>query len=889
MSWWQIKKRSADLERELRSDIELEEEEQRENGLPPKEAHYAARRAFGNATLIKEQTCETWGGMWIERLLRDLRFALRQLAKAPGFTLTAVLTLAIGIGGVTAVFSIVLAVLLRPLPFKDSGRLISLHEHIEGYADELNLTAPDVLTFEHESNAFTAVGGFVGSEYALTGAGAPFKARTERVTASLFPLLGIEPMLGRTFTQREDDDASPVAVISYALWKERFHSDPNVLGTTVDLDRRPYSIIGVMPRSFEFPIDTGRLSHRDLWVPMSFTPVEKKNEVINFGFSAIARMKPAISMPQAQQDMDRVMAGIQVQYPAKGGVKIHGSFVLLREEVIHNARPILRILLGAVALILLIACTNLANLLLVRSASRRRELGMRMALGAARKTLLRQLLTETLALSCLGGAAGTALAVVLVRLAAAKLPDSLPRLSEIIVSWPLLFAAVLLTGVTGLLCGLVPALQSTGLDVLDSLRDGGRGVGHSRRLSHLRSGMVVLEVGLAMVLLVSSGLLLRSFAKMLEVDPGFEPAHVLTASLALPGVNYPTQQKVNALFSTLQQRLQSEPGVKSVGFASNIPIAGQKPGRVIAPQGYVERPGEGMIIVSDYLTLGNYFEAVGIPLIRGRYLGVSDDQPGAPLVTVISQSLASRYFPGKDPLGLQIKVGPDFASPMPAMTVVGVVGDIKQGARDEATVPQMYEPLSQGAADLGPLASDVGVNGDMDLVIRTTGNPSALVNAVNSAVHQLDPLLPVDNVNTMDEIVAATESSRRFNTVILTSFAGIALLLSLLGIYGVMAYSVSERTSEIAIRMALGATRDSVLLRTLRHAFSLTMLGGTIGLAASLGLTRFLSGLLYNVRPLDVSVMISALILLFVCSSLAALIPASRAASVEPMQALRSE
>jgi putative ABC transport system permease protein len=329
--------------------------------------------------------------------------------------------------------------------------------------------------------------------------------------------------------------------------------------------------------------------------------------------------------------------------------------------------------------------------------------------------------------------------------------------------------------------------------------------------------------------------------------------------------------------------------MKSVGFASNIPIVGQKSGRLIAPQGYVEGPGEGMIIVSNYLTLGNYFAAIRIPLIRGRYLGVSDDQPGAPLVTVISQSLASRYFPGKDPLGLQIKVGPDFASPMPAMTVVGVVGDIKQGARDQATVPQMYEPLSQGAADLGPFASMMGVHGDMDLVLRTTEDPAGLVNALNGAVHRLDPLLPVTNVNTMDEIVAATESSRRFNTVILTSFAGIALLLSLLGIYGVMAYSVSERTSEIAIRMALGATRQGVLLKTLRHAFSLTVLGGTIGLAASLGLTRLLSGLLYGVKPLDVSVMTSALIVLFLCSLLAALIPARRAASVDPMRALRSE
>ncbi|HEY6852105.1 MAG TPA: ABC transporter permease [Terracidiphilus sp.] len=889
MRWWQIRKRDADLERELRSDLELEEEEQRENGLPPQEAHYAAQRAFGNTTLIKEQTREAWGGMWIDRLLRDLRYALRQLASAPGFTLTAVLTLAIGIGGVTAVFSVVLAVLLRPLPFKDSGRLISLHEHIEGDSHDLSVTAPDVLTFERESKAFSGVGGFVGSGYELTGAGAPFKARAERVTASLFPLLGIDPMLGRTFTRQEDDDALPVTVISYALWKERFHSDPNVLGTKVDLDRRPYVIVGVMPRSFEFPLDAGRLSHRDLWVPMSFSPEEAKSEGDNFDYSAIARLKPGITMSQAQQDVDRVMAGIQAQYPAKSGVKLHAGFVPLREEVIHNARPILRILLGAVALILLIACANLANLLLVRAASRRRELGMRMALGAARKTLFRQLLTESLALSCLGGAAGTALAVVLVRFAAAKLPDSLPRVSEIGVSWPLLFAAVLLTGATGLLCGLAPAIQSTRGDVLDSLRDGGRGAGHSRRQSHLRSGMVVLEVGLAMVLLVSSGLLLRSFAKMLAVDPGFQSSHVLTASLALPTLDYPNQQKVDTFFASLQRRLESDPGVKSVGFSSNIPIVGQNSGRMIAPEGYIAKPGEGMTLASNYLTQGNYFEAIRIPLIRGRYFGVSDDQPGTPLVTVISQSLAKRYFPGKDPIGLRIKVGQDFASPMPTMTVVGVVGDIKQGARDEAIVPQMYEPLAQVARDLGPFAAMIGVVGDMDLVIRTTGDPAGLVNALNSTVHQLDPLLPVANVSTMDEIVAATESSRRFNTVILTSFAGIALSLSLLGIYGVMAYSVSERTSEIAIRMALGATRQSVLLKTLRHAFSLTVLGGTIGLAASLGLTRLLSGLLYNVKPLDVSVMISALILLFVCSSLAALIPARRAASVEPMRALRSE
>jgi putative ABC transport system permease protein len=821
--------------------------------------------------------------------LQELHYALRQLRKAPGFALTAVLTLAVGIGGVTAVFSVVEAVMLRPLPFRDSGRLVSLHESFEHDSHELRMSAPDVLMFQRESKAFSAVGGFLGSAYELTGAGAPFKAQAERVSSSLFPILGIEPLLGRIFTQQEDDNASPVTVISYRLWKERFHSDRNVLGTTFDLDRRPYTIIGVMPRSFEFPLDAGRLSHRDLWVPMSFTPVERKSEGNNFDYSAVARLKAGITMAQAQQDVNRIFEEIQAQYPAGSGLRVRGSFLTLREEVIHNARPLLRMLLGAVALILLIACVNLANLLLVRAAGRRREFGVRLALGAARKTMFRQLLTESLALSCIGGATGAALAVVLVHAAAAKLPDSLPRLSEIAVSWPLLLAATILTGASGLICGLVPAFASMRGDVLDALKDGGRGVGQGPRQSRLRRGMVMLEVGLAMILLVSSGLLLRSLAKMLEVDPGFQPSHVLTASLSLPAHDYPAQTNVGAFLANLDQRLAAEPGVESVGFASNIPIVGQRSGRLIAPEGYVKSSGEGFIIASNYLTQGSYFKAMGIALVRGRYFTASDDQPGAPLVTIVSQSLASRYFSGKDPIGMRIKVGGDFASPMPAMRVVGVVGDIKQGARDEATVPQMYEPLSQAVADLGPFGAMIGVAADMNIVMRTVGDPVALETALTQTVHQLDPLLAVADLNTMDEIVAATESPRRFNTVLLASFAAIALLLSLLGIYGVMAYSVAERTREIAIRMALGATRDKVLLRTLRDAFLLTAIGAVIGLAASLGLTRLLFSLLYDVKPLDGPVMASAILLLFLCALLAAWLPARRAASVEPIEALRTE
>jgi putative ABC transport system permease protein len=822
------------------------------------------------------------------RLFQDARYAMRLWCKSPGFTLTAVLTLAIGIGGVTAVFSVVEAVMLRPLPFKDSASLISLHENVEGDSHQLRMGAPDVLIFQRETRAFSGVGGFIASAYQLTGAGAPLKARADRTSASLFPILGVEPLLGRTFTQQEDDDNIPVTVISYALWNERLHSDPRVLGTTIDLDRRPYTIIGVMPRSFEFPLDAGRLSHRDLWVPMSFTPAEKNSEGNNFDYSAVARVKPGVTMAQAQQDVDRMIAEIEAQYPASG-VKLHGYFLTLKDEVIHEARPLLRILLGAVALILFIACVNLANLLLVKTAGRRREFGVLLALGAARGRMFRQLLTESLTLSLLGGLAGTVLAVVLVHAAVANLPESLPRLSEVEVSWPLLLAAVVLTSTTGLVCGIAPALASIRADAMESLREGGHGASQSLRQSRLRSGMIILEVGLAMILLVSSGLMLRSFAKMLEVDPGFEPSHLLTASLSLPAHDYPTQQKVDAFLLELQDRLSVEPGVRSVGFSSNIPIVGQRSGRMIAPEGYVKTSGEGWIIASNYLTQGNYFEATRIPLIRGRYFTASDDQPGAPLVTVISQSLASRYFQGKDPIGMQIKVGPDFASAMPAMTVTGVVGDIKQGARDEATVPEMYEPLSQGKAALGPFGAMMGVAGDMNVVMRTAGQPATQESALEKTVHEMDPLLAISNVNTMDEIVAATESPRRFNTIILSSFAAIALLLSLLGLYGVLAYSVAERTREIAIRMVLGATRESVLKRVLRSALSLTAIGAGIGLVASLGLTRALTSLLFNVKPLDGMVMLCAVALLFMCSALAAWLPAQRAASVDPMRALRLE
>jgi predicted permease len=882
-------KLDEDLDAELRSHVEFAIEENMKRGMPAQEARTRALRAFGGVTQTKEAYRVQQGLPFLETILIDARYGLRQLLKAPGFAATAILTLAVGIGGMTAVFSVVEAVLLRPLPFKDSGQLLSLHERIREDPHDFNVTAPDVLIFQRESKAFSGEGGYMSAGYDVTGAGAPFHAAAERVTASLFPVLGISPLLGRTFTQEEDENGRPVTVISYSLWRERFQSDPGALGKTIDLDRRPYAIIGVMPRDFEFPLDAGRLSRRDLWVPMSFTPVEKNSEGENYDYGLVARLRPGVSTAQAQIDVDRVIAGIQPSYTRLAGLHLQGYFRTLKEETVRNARPLLSILLGAVSLIMLIACANIANLLLARAASRRREFGVRLALGAARRVVLRQLLTESHLLSAIGGAIGFALAVVLVHAAAVRLEDALPRLGEIAIRWPMFIAASGLAGVTGVLCGVAPALASMRTDVLDSLRDGSRAAGQGRSQYNLQSMLVVLEIGLALLLLVASGLLLRSFRKMLETDPGFQPQHVLTASLSLPRHDYPTQQKVDGFYAELQRRIEALPGVSAVGFSSNIPIVGQLGGRLITPEGHVRSTGEGFLIASTYLVQGNYFQTLHIPLIRGRYLTDRDEQADAPLVAIISQSFAETYFQGKDPIGLRMKIGDRFDGPMPAITIVGVAGDVKQGALDQPTVPQMYEPISQAAAALGPMAAMLGVAGDMDVVIRTADDPTPLVPILDKIVHQLDPLLVVSRAHTMDEIVAATESSRRFNTTILTAFAAIALVLSLLGIYGVLSYAVAQRTREIAIRMALGASRKIVLMRTLRYALTVAVLGVAGGLIASIGIMHFLKSLLYGVKPLDSATIAGAVTVLLCCSTLAASIPARRAASIDPMRTLRAE
>lgn len=822
----------------------------------------------------------------------DVQYALRQLRKSPGFTLTAVLTLALGIGGVTAVFSVVDAVLLRPLPFADPGRLVRLHEGVEHQFDPSDLPAPDVIRFTRENRAFAAVGGFTSAQYEMSGAGEPLMARAERVTASLFPLLGARPMAGRFFTRDEDEKGAAVALISYGLWKDRFAGSAQVVGRTVDLDRRPYTIVGVMPQGFEFPLESGQLRQRDLWVPMSFTPAEKEDEVDNFQYGAIARLKPGVTLEQARADLARMVKAIEVEIPPQFGIHLTSAVGLLQEETVEGARPLLRALLAAVCLILLIACANLANLLLVRAAGRRREFGVRMALGAARRTMLRQALVESLLLSGLGGALGLSLAAILVDLAQRVVPPAagLPRMDELAVRWPVALLALALTGATGVLCGLAPALTAMKAEVLDALREGSQGAGQGRHQHRLRSGLVMLEVALAMVLLVGSGLLLRSFVRMLETDPGFEAQHVLTASLSLPQQDYPTQAKVDGFYETLLARLKTMPGVRSAALATGIPTTGVHSSRSFVPEGFVPRNGRHWDSVSNSFVAGDYFGALRIPLLAGRLLNEEDELPDAPLVAVVSQTAERMYWSGRNPVGLRLRMGGSVQSTRPLITVVGVVGDVHQGRLDQGVAPQMYEPLQQFDRQFeAATTAQIGVLKSTQIVVRTAGDPAAARADLERTVHALDPLLAVTHLQTMEDAVAQTEAPRRFNTGVMTAFAGIALGLALLGIDGVLSYAVAERTREIAIRMALGATREDVERRTLGSAIGLATVGVAAGLAAAAGLTQYLKSLLFGVHPLDGWTLAGAVVLLLACASLAGWIPARRAASVEPMEALRSE
>lgn len=826
--------------------------------------------------------------------LQDLRVAIRRLVKAPGFSLAAIVMLTLGIGATTGIFSIVETVLLRPLPFRAPESLVVLSDTLQG-ADigdgnnEVGVTPQDILNYTRDTHSFASLGGYRRAGYELSGVGEPAQVNATRMSGGVFPALDVAPMMGRFFTQQEDEQKEQVVVLSYGAWQERFHADSNVLGRKILLDRKPYVVIGVMPRNFEFPLNPGLLNRTELWVPMSFTADELgPTGAASWSYQMVGRLKPGVNAQQARDDAERVAQETMRNYPAFMA-SLHISPVVhsLHEQTVREARSLLRILFLAISVVMLIACANLAGLLLVRAIRQRREIAMRLALGAGKRALLRQAVLESLVLSLTGGVLGLIVAAVGLWVGLGMLPETLPRVSEIGLDWKVVAFALLLAGLTGIVCGLAPAFAAIRTSVNETLKQGGRtgtAGGHAR----LRSALVIGEIAIALVLLAASGLLLRSFEKMGAVELGFRPDHTLTASYSLPRNQYDTQAEVDAFNRELVHRLQQLPGAQSAGLTSLLPDAGFESASTFIVDGYVPAKGEGMNLATPMTVEGNYFQAMGIPLLQGRVFTESDTAT-AQLVVIVNHKFAQRYWPGQSPLGKRMRFGtPEMQSPW--LTVVGEVADVKEGSPDAPDKQQYYQPVAQAEAAAGSLGSPTDLNGNSGFIaLRTSTPPEQMTNLLKSTVHSIDPQLPLSQVQTMEHAVAGSEAPRRFNTALITSFAGAALLLAALGIYSVIAFSAALRAQEMAVRMALGSQRSGILNLVFASALKLALVGCAIGLVGTLAASRLLHSFLFGVSPFDPMTLSAAVMFVMGLAIAASWLPAYRSASIDPMKALRMD
>jgi predicted permease len=823
----------------------------------------------------------------MEAFAQDLRFAIRQLWKTPSFTLTVVLTLALGIGATTAIFSLVEGILLRPLPFSKPDRLVLLGDHL-GKSPNLPVTAREIGTYTNATSAFSSLGGYITANYELSGSALPEEVDAARFTASVFPTLGVQPILGRAFTQQEEDAHQPLAVISYALWLNRYHHDPNVLNSAIVLDRKPYTIIGVMPRSFEFPLQPGHLNQTQVWIPMSLTPEELSDQHAGvWAYHMIGRLKDGVTLGQAAEDVDRVAHEIMLSFPASmSAIHIRGKVILLSENAVANARPLLRTLFVAVSVVLLIACVNVTGLLLVRSIRRRREYAVRLALGAQSSMIIRESVLEGLLLSLAGGLLGLAFAAAAIRTALHLLPETMPRVDSIAIDATVAAFAILLALATGALCSLAPAFAALRTNLTESLKEGVRTVTGASSHTWLRSALVVSEIAIALVLLTVSGAFLRSFQKMRAVDPGFRPDHVLVAGYQLPLKQYSTDASVDTFNHAVLDRLASKPGVIAVGFTNALPASGSSGQATYTVEGepiseWKQKFAAFAIIYGDYL------HAMGIRLLDGRTFTL-DDRPDTPLVVIVSQSMARHSWPGQSAIGKRMHVGNPHKG-LPWATVVGVVADTKLGSRDEPSDDQWYAPSRQPAIlNSSPSSNTPGEPAGGYIILRSALPPEYMIQTLRLAVAEIDPLLALQQVQPMDDVISNVEAPRRFSTTLITAFALGALLLAITGTYAVVAFSVSLRTQEIAVRMALGAQRARIARLVLISGAKMALLGCGLGMVGSLAVSRLVSSFLFAVSATDPFIYSSSVLMMLLMALFASLLPAIRAASADPIGALRS-
>jgi predicted permease len=806
-------------------------------------------------------------------LWQDLRYALRTLAKNPAFTTIAIVAIALGIGANTAIFSVVNAVLLRPLPFKSPQQLVMVWENATHLGFPKNTPSPpDFLDWQRQNTVFTGMAAMAEHSFNLTGVGEPERLDGRRVSANLFDLLGVPALLGRTFVPDEDRTGAHVVLLSHSLWQRRFGSDPSVIGQAITLNGESYTVIGVMPRSVHLPA-YGTWQDK-LWVPIAFTNEEVTQRGNHF-LDVIARMKPGVTLKQAQAEMETIASRLAQQYP-RTNTRIGAAVTPLHEEIVGDIKPALLILLGAVAFVLLIACANVANLLLARAAAREKEIALRLALGASRSRLTRQFLTESVLLAFLGAALGLLLALAGVHVLKTFVPSMILQIQTINIDGKVLVFTASIALLTGVVFGLAPAMHALDSHLSDSLKEGGRDSAAGRKGNRLRGLLVIGEVAVSFILLIGAGLLINSFLHLRNLDPGFRTDHLLTMKVDLSELKYPDGERRSVFFDEVLRLIRALPGVQSVAVAGNLPFTYNGDSCTIAVEGIPDPPPDQWPDIIYRAVGSGYFSTMGIPMVRGRDF-TDQDKANSTKVVVISEKTAQHYWPGQDPIGKRLKTGAT-TSNAPWREVIGVVKDVRQNDFIAQPKMQMYFSYRQ--------MKDLAANA---LIVRTSVEPMSLATSVRNSIWAVDKDQPVADIDTMDHIVSEAIARQRFSMLLLGIFAGLALVLAAVGIYGVMSYSVAQRTHEIGIRMALGARRADVLRMTVKQGLQLVSVGMIVGLVAAFFLTRVLASLLFGISATDPITFLGISLVLLAVAIAASYIPALRATRVDPIIALRAQ
>jgi putative ABC transport system permease protein len=873
----------ADVDDELRFHLDMRARDYETRGLPADDARRAAAERFGDVEGIegalrahdRRRERGRQRKEYMSDLTADLRYGLRAFARAPGFTSVALITLALGIGATTAIFSVVNAVILRPLPYADADRLVQvwmdnrrmgLREDLHSYANYADL--------RDQNRVFSGMAAYFTSGYNVTAGCSESECEPQRVatlfsTADLAQVLRVSPAMGRTFTVEEDAPGRDgVVLISHGLWTRMFASDQNILGRPIRLNGRERTIIGVMPPGFAVPSrDT------ELWVPMALTDDNKQSRG-SFGFWSVARLKDGIEFSRAVADLNAIAKRLEEQFP---GNRDFGAYAVpLPEQVVgRTLRTSLWVMMAAVAAVLLIACANVANLMLSRAAVREREISVRVALGAARTRLVRQLLTESVLLSVLGAALGTGLAWVGLRLLVGMAPEDIPRLDEIRIDLPILAMTLGLAVITGITFGLAPALQSSRIAVGGALRDAIRGGTSGRRAQRLRRTLVAAQIALVVVLLTGAGLLIRSFLHLQRVDLGFRPDHLLTMRYVLPGAKYSTPQARVAFHASILERTRQLPGVEDAAFISDIFLSATPNSTTISIDGRELPLQEQGIEVPIDAVSPEYFKVMGIRMLRGRTFTAADNLE-APQVVIINESMARHFWPNEDAVGKRFRYGGP-QSTAPLMEIVGVVADMRRTGFDSPVRYETFRPHTQR------------VTGSLRLVVRTKGDPLAMVTPVRAQIRSVDPEQPVFEIASMDQLLGSMIAQRRFSMTLLGTFAALALLLGVVGVYGVTSYLVAQRTREVGVRLALGAQPNQVVGMVVRQGMVVAAVGLAVGLAGAVVAGRFMTGLLYGVSPFDIATLAAVAVVIGLATLAANWVPALRAAHVDPLTALRND